>query len=225
MPKMQSPWIKMLRWSVLVGCLGFLPLAAAGGLAAPGRIIARAQKWLAEVERDVPTPHIIQMELPADALRYRAVGVPIDASWEEPNEMDLAEVRPVSFEEIIPPENRETSSVSIPQPWPAAEDSTNRSQVISGDGVFERGHRAEQASHAWSQAANTIDSIKNHLQALGATEVRLEPWGNTGQLFRCCAVLPIAGADEVQRHFQSIGANADEVAQEVLAQVSAWKRQ
>ena len=225
---MQSPLVIVLRASVLLGCLGFLPLMAAGGLSAPEKIYTQAQNFLATHIAHEPllAQRTIQVELPADALRYREVGSPIDLTWEDSPELEVAEVIPASLEEISAPPSHDAITAGSAQPSSLRNtQSPLPSQVTDVDQVFELGDRTDPQAKTNSETASTVPGVETRLRELGAIDVRLEPWGSTGRLFRYCASVSVAGSAEVQRHFQSIGTNPDQAAQDVLAQVTAWVRQ
>lgn len=223
---MQSPLVIVLRASVLLGCLGLLPLMAAGGLSAPEKICALGQTWLARHASSEPllAPRTIQVELPADALRYREVGSPIELSWDDSTEdastdLELAEVMPASYEKILPPATSGAIATRWEQSWSPTVLDTLPSRLARDEQIFETGARTEPPATA------TLAEVEARLRNLGASDVRLEPWGSAGQLYRYCAVVPVAGSAEVERHFQSIGSSPDRAALEVLAQVTASARQ
>lgn len=241
---MQSSVAVALRISVLVGCLVYLPLMAAGGLSVPDRVYAEARAWIGRHTSDEPllAQRTIQLELPAEALRYREVGSPVEPAWDElPDELDTAEVMPANYEEIISPSDREEIGFGPQQPWtpPSADPSFRAAERSSDPGdptltapsqplsnrmtdhqeIFESGERSDLPSRP------TLADTEDQLRRLGAIDLQLEPWGNTGQFYRYCASVPMAGSPEVQRLFQSIGPSPDQAALEVLAQAVAARQE
>ena len=68
-----------------------------------------------------------------------------------------------------------------------------------------------------------VTSLEFRLQALGATNCQLAPWGNQGKLFRfSCYVIP-SEPYAYRKHFQAIGADALTVMQSVIADIEHWK--
>jgi hypothetical protein len=223
---MQSSVAIVLRIGLLFGCLAYLPLMAAGGLSTPEKIYTQAQAWLESHTGSEPllAQRTIQLELPAEALRYREVGSPIEPVWDESSEdLEVAEVMPANYEEILAPPNHEEIGTSSQQPWtpPAADPSLSGvsdlaiNRLADYQQVFEPGERKDL------QASPTLADAEDQLRKLGAVDLRLEPWGSTGQFYRYCASMPVAGSAEVQRHFQSIGPSPDQAALDVLAQATA----
>ena len=69
-----------------------------------------------------------------------------------------------------------------------------------------------------------FESLRLHLQMLGATYYKLEKWGDRGELFRfSCLVSPTEG-HPYEKHFQSFGSDAVTVMQTVVADIEKWKR-
>jgi hypothetical protein len=226
---MQSPLVIVLRTSLLLGVLGFLPLYAAGGLAAPGEAYTAASAWLARNYGTEPltAPRMIQVELPAEALCYREPTSSPDTAWEEMSADDLrAELKPVAYEEIQPPADRDmtgkTGSPRTPS-WAAMSPVGLPTQGPHQENNPAAASNRYSAESVASPAGTSTAEVEARLRELGASEVRLEPWGSRGQLYRYCAVLPVAGSSDIQRHFQTIGDDPARAAFEVLSQVEAWR--
>ena len=130
---------------------------------------------------------------------------------------------PISYDDIQTPPDQDFVSTSIDQQLAAhgmrAEPLQNRSPET-------RRHTQEAAS-VMANAAPSHHVVASpvpwasstaRLRELGALDVRLEPWGVAGEFTRCRAIFAVAGSVEVERHFQSIAADADQAAEEVLAQ-------
>ena len=68
-----------------------------------------------------------------------------------------------------------------------------------------------------------FESLKRHLDALGATSYSLVKWGNRGELFRFSCLVASSGPHAYEKHFQAIGANEMIVLQTVITEIERWK--
>ncbi|QDU91786.1 hypothetical protein Pla175_52170 [Pirellulimonas nuda] len=60
------------------------------------------------------------------------------------------------------------------------------------------------------------------LEELGAHEVAVDAWGQSG-LYRCRCVVPVAGSVDFLRNFDAVESTADLAAQRVAADIRAWQ--
>lgn len=60
------------------------------------------------------------------------------------------------------------------------------------------------------------------LASLGATEVKLEPWGQSG-LYRCQCVVPIEGSPQMVRNFDSIESTPEAASRGVASAIRTWR--
>ena len=75
------------------------------------------------------------------------------------------------------------------------------------------------------QAATPQDfeSLKRHLDALGATFYELKKWGNRGELFRFSCLVAPSESHVYKKHFQAIAADEMTAIQTVIAEIEQWK--
>jgi len=77
--------------------------------------------------------------------------------------------------------------------------------------------------HFPAKPAQDFESLNLRLKALGATDSKLEHWGNGGELYRfSCFVVP-SETCSYEKHFQFIGADAITVMLTVIADIEQWK--
>lgn len=232
---MQSSIAILLRAGVLLGCLAGLPLMAAGGVGSLDKFLAEAQGWWQRHQHSIPlnAPRTIQVELPAEALQYRDF-TPFDENPEisdktmEPGSGNVRQSEAMAVRHV---ENSE-----LPR-WPRGADTFSQHDIqlvsITAEPNTADTPLVHPAMRSSQRVENTFPShstarmlsaseIGQSLRQQGAIEVKLEPWGRSGQLYRYQALMAIGGARDVECHFQAIDANPDLAAQNVLHQVNAW---
>lgn len=87
---------------------------------------------------------------------------------------------------------------------------------------------ARESQFAMPRDASSADALahsERRLRELGATQYRLETWGESGQLFRCSAAVALPGRRRASRHFDAVAAGPSQAIEQLLAQVEAWRAQ
>jgi hypothetical protein len=74
-----------------------------------------------------------------------------------------------------------------------------------------------------SSSEDRVHALLSRLEQLGGADVKLTPWGSSGRLFRCCCEAPLANSTAVTQHFESVAAERELAAEQVLAKVEAWR--
>jgi len=121
--------------------------------------------------------------------------------------------RPESSPPVLPlPEVQTVATVyeaEIPQPYIAP--------------VQERTLRQVSSEYSQTASPQDFETLKRHLQTLGATSYSLDKWGNRGELFRFSCSVASSGSSVYEKYFQAIGADEIAVIQTVVADIERWK--
>lgn len=85
---------------------------------------------------------------------------------------------------------------------------------------------ARTAAQADSDAfAEQVASIEQRLQALGAAQYQLEPWGNSGRLYRFWCEVDLDGSQRRLQHWEAIDVDPVAAMRDVLGQIETWTAQ
>lgn len=234
---MQSSIAILLRAGILLGCLAALPLMAAGGVGGVDKFLSEASSWLQRHQAGGPitVPRTIQVELPVEALQYRDFAPLTDTDLPEPMHLSRSPDRARQYsKEAIQGEspqhqassgsfgNFPSSEIHLVSNSTSPSDSANFNQNTADNIDQSQEDRYSGLAAGPQYNANQIGQI---LRDSGAVEVKLQPWGSSGNLYRYQAIMSIGGSGDVQRHFQAVHADPDLAAQEVLQQVKFWLQQ
>jgi len=116
---------------------------------------------------------------------------------------------PESSPSVWSPPEVQTAATEIPQPYMAS--------------VQERMSRQVSLEYPQTTSPQNFESLKRHLQTLGATSYSLEKWGNRGEFFRFSCSVASSKSYAYEKYFQAIGADEIAVIQTVVADIERWK--
>ncbi len=71
-------------------------------------------------------------------------------------------------------------------------------------------------------ATPSTTSPEDQLRQLGAHEVAVDAWGQSG-LYRCRCVVPVAGSTDFLRNFDAVEPTAEQAIERVASDVRAWQ--
>jgi hypothetical protein len=82
---------------------------------------------------------------------------------------------------------------------------------------------ALQPSIFLAEDANPLTMLLRRLEELGGIEPALEPWGESGNLYRFCCRATLADNPQITRHFEAVAAEQLIAVESVVAKVQLWR--
>ena len=70
----------------------------------------------------------------------------------------------------------------------------------------------------------TMATLRQSLESLGAVSYRLTTWGTSGELFRCVSRVPVGDNRLLCRQFEATGSDPLQTMQQLIDQVTSWQR-
>jgi hypothetical protein len=68
-----------------------------------------------------------------------------------------------------------------------------------------------------------VAKLLSQLEALGAANAQVMPWGSRGGLYRCCCRAKLAESSPAARHFEAVADEPAAAVKQVVANVEAWR--
>jgi hypothetical protein len=89
---------------------------------------------------------------------------------------------------------------------------------------------AESLGSVWQNSANlaatdtsALTMLLTRLAELGGTDPALEPWGNSGNLYRFRCRATLTDSPQVTRHFEAVAAEQLVAVENVVAKIQSWR--